>query len=442
MTALSGSVTNMISGGIKTLFCRFLVLVLLSGTGLVPATETQTAELESFRYTRLAIPEKAAEKNGFYSIRLDADFFRSIGNLAGDLRIISRNTGEAIPWQLQKLTAPGESYSEEQLSGKIVREQILPDGRRNVIFELDRASDAVTAIELVGGKIEPGTVLSIFVGDGLNSWQTAVDKLELSPADNLPDSSHRRFPFRKTLSGKALRLTWEKGKINNLEAVRVFTHKKHNRPDVPVITTYDSAVLSCKQSGRNTVIICRTDNLPLTQLKINSPVPLYQHRVSISGSEDRRNWQQITTGTIRKIDLDRAEVIDFPENRSRFMQIVIENTIPEQLAGWQIEFAGNSYNWLLPAKAVSGGEKAVFTVFYGASSPVSAAATISEPYSNQPLTACRTAEQTANPLRKASMIDRKSWHHLAGALIVIFAGIAIISAAVAAKRSGNILPAD
>ena len=409
--------------------------------GLLPGAKSALVELESFRFMRSAVPQQQTAGDGFYAITLDADCFEHIQNLNSDLRIIDQD-GNLVSWILHKVTAEKKWESEKLLSGKIVREQTLPDGKRNVIFELDGTASLISAIELVGGKIDPGTVLTVAVGDGQNNWQTAVNQLQLSNTANLPETINRRFPLSKPLNGKAIRLTWEKGKINALEAVRVFTVEKHQRPDSPVSAAYPVSVLSRKQEKSTAVIVCKSAALPLTQLKMTSTAPIYLHRVTVYGSNDRRNWQPVTTGSIRKIDLDRSDTVDFPENRWQFLQIQIENSPANQLNNWHISVVGNCYNWLLPGKMVKRNEKPVFTVFYGATTALSPMDISQANYNNQDLTECRLAVPQPNALRRTGVNDRSSWHHLVGASIVALAGVAIIAVFIATLRSKDILPAD
>ena len=163
--------------------CMFLTLPLHAGD--------QSKLLSRFRYTRKAsLPEtNEGIVSSTFSINIDNKFYEHINNLSSDLRIINSQK-QQIAFVLSKTTSTITVSREEQLSGKIIRNQPLPDGRTIIDFELDSAHDSINMLELAGGEISKDTVLTIAAGDG-RSWKIAVDHLALSDTSILI-SSYRR----------------------------------------------------------------------------------------------------------------------------------------------------------------------------------------------------------------------------------------------------------
>lgn len=417
---------------------RWAAYSLLLGAMSLSAAEPFTAPLSIFRFTRQAVlpPEAVSQaaKTGC-AIELDELFFGNIGDPANDLRIVS-DQGEEIPFVLKKVLRPAVALRDVQLSGKIIRNQQLPDQRNVVDFELEAAPATVSAVELVGKGLPPGALLTIAVGSGSN-FVTAVDKFVLSDTTLLPEVVNRRFPLPRKLTGKLVRLTLEKGLFTNLEAVRVYTQTGELQPNAVASKKFDIQEIDRKQSVEAVKIVYNANFMPLTQLVINSSNRRYLRKVTLYSSSDRRKWEPVTSGTIRKFDLDTADTLDFPENKSKYLLLQIENVNGVELKDLQVNAAGTVYQWWLPAGKLT--ERV--TVYYGTETAVPASNYHPEEVPPPEVTLHLAAPQP-NKLHKTGVRDRGSWQHLAGAVIVILTFFAVVGALINNKRSNDLLPAD
>ncbi|MBR2356635.1 MAG: hypothetical protein IKA65_01235 [Lentisphaeria bacterium] len=433
---MTNALKIMLANGAK-LF-RWAVYPLLLGAMSLTAAEAFTAPLSIFHFTRQAFlpPEAVAQAaSSGCAIELDELFFGNISDPANDLRIVS-DRGKEIPFVLKKVLRPALVLRDVQLNGKIIRNQQLPDQRNVVDFELEADSAAVSAVELVGKGLPAGSLLTIAVGSGSN-FVTAVDKFVLSDTTLLPEVVNRRFPLPRKLTGKIVRLTLEKGQFTNLEAVRVYTQTGELHPNTAASKKFNIQEIDRKVSAEAVKIVYNVKFMPLTQLVINSSNQRYLRKVTLYSSSDRRKWEPVTSGTIRKFDLDTANTLDFPENKSKYLLLQIENVNGAELKDLQISAVGTVYQWWLPAGKISDS----LTIYYGAESAVPAN-TYQPEELPQPEITLHLAAPRPNKLHKTGVRDRGSWQHLAGAVIVILAFFAVVGALINNKRSNKILPAD
>ncbi len=369
------------------------------------------------------------------AVEVDEIFFKNINDLSKDLRIVSGG-GKELPFVLKKLTQSATMRREVQLSGKLIRNQQLPDKRNVVDFELAADSAMVSAVELIGKELPAGALLTISVGSGSN-FTVAVDKFELSDNTLLPEVVNRRFPLPRMLHGKIVRLTLEKGEFTNLEAVRVYTQTEDLQVNSAASRSFDLHEIERKVSDRDIRILFSAGNLPLTQLKINSSNARYLRKVNLLSSNDRRKWEPVTSGTIRKFDLDVVNTLDFPEIRCKYLLLQIENANGKMLENLQISAAGSIYQWWVNADE----ELRKITIYYGAESAVAPVNYQLEEHP-QPTTVFVLQPSQPNPVRKTGVRDRGSWQHLAGALIVAMAFLAVAAALINTEKSTGILPED
>jgi len=270
-------------------FSKKICLVLLTvfgitgGTGLASGADNTAPELLStFRFMRSIIPPPEngriiPDKSGCLAIRLDEEFYSQINDLSSDLRIVNAQSRH-LPFALRQLTQEGNISREEQLPGRIVREQQLPDGRSAVDFELENPALPVSAIEISGRQLTGGMTLSIAVGDG-SSWQTAVDQLKLTDLTSYPEITVRRFALPRKFFGKTIRLILNNSStFPKLEAVRIYTCSEINQPNSAVTTQYPLLPPTAKQTPEMLLVTLNSNNLTLTQLKLRSNQPHYYHR--------------------------------------------------------------------------------------------------------------------------------------------------------------------
>ena len=425
----------------KTISQRLLTLCrifLISGSlSVLAAADSQ--QLSVFPFMRSAIPpasgSAAAPVKGELAIVLDQEFYSHIQDLNSDLQIVNQQDVK-IPFALHQRTAAGEIFREEQLSGRIVREQQLPDGRSAVDFELSDGNAPVAAVEISGSGLASGMVLSIAVGDG-NTWQNAVNQLKLSDISMLPEITTRRFPLARPLAGKTVRLILSCPAFPKLEAVRVYTLKSQQQPNAPVTQKHQLTRHGERQTPEALTVVLNANNLPLIQLRITSGLPHYYHRLTVSGSNDNRNWQLITSAAIRKIDMDKVETVDFPESRYKYLQLQIADPGKTTAGDLHIEAVANSYQWLIPDEPAT---RQPLTIYFGAAnSEVIRRENASDPAVNGTF---RLTAPAANSLRKTGVEDRSSWPYLLGAVLVFLTGIVTIWALLELKRSSAELPAD
>ena len=426
-------VKSILKGGAEQL--RLWVLLFFSAIAFTAAAGNNAVDLSNFRLVRNAVlPENAYNlPNKTYAIGLDESFFQITDNPANDLCILD-SAGDIVPFVLKKIPAVIETPRENQLAGKIVSSQQLPDGRNALDVELAENGKFISQVELVGGKFAPGTLLTIAVGDG-RSWQIAIDKLKLSDISKLGELN-RRFSLPVKLTGKIVRLIVEKGKFPPLEAVRLFEQQLE-----PVQGTqyrdYAVTVIGSKSDDNMLKIVCNTHNAPLTRIKLKLADQLYLNKVTILGSSDRRKWQPIGSGSIRKIDLDCIDTLDFPESRYRFIMLNIEQQPEKPVKVQEIQAGGPAYNWL-----VNGGKNREKLTLYCQPATVQANANHQLIADSKPHASYILSAPQANKLHKTGVHDRSSWTHLAGALIVIITFIATAVLTAQVKRSNKILPED
>ena len=394
-------------------------------------------ELSKFRTIRHAeLPRATAPlPEQTYAVNLDEFFFQTTENPVNDI-CITDSSGKRVPFVLKKVSVLQKTTRENQLTGKIVRNQQLPDGRNAVDFELNESSKSISSVELVGDRLPAGAVLSLAIGDGKN-WQFAVNKLVLSDINKLAERVNRRFPLPKPFSGKIVRVILEKGSFPALEAVRVFEQQILEPAPGNKISQYNLAAIGSKSEKERSTIVYSTNYTPLTSLKLEVENKLYLNKVTILGSNDRRKWNEISSSSIRCIDLDKSNVLNFPESRYRFIMLRIEHVAAAPVIIRDIKAYGPAYHWL-----INGGKECkVLTIYCNPSEPIPPGnhqtASETEPEATYILSAPQS-----NKLHKTGVHDRSSWNHLAGALLVIFAFAAVIAITGAVKRSEKLLPED
>lgn len=413
-----------------------MFLLFIAGSNLIAGSKP-LAELSAFRFVRSAVlPEntECSEEN-LYAINLDESFFQSTENPANDLRILN-SAGNTVPFVLKRVSTETVPVRDNQLSGKIVRNQQLPDGRNAVDFELDENNKSISLVELVGDKIPAGIQLTIAVGDG-RSWQIAVDKLQLTNISKLPEPVNRRFPLPRKFGGKIIRLIVEKGSFPALEAVRVYEQQQLEPVQGALVRQYAISAIGSKSEKNSLKISYNTNYVPLTRIKLQLKNPLYLNKVTLSGSNDRRKWQQITSGSIRRIDLDKMDYLDFPESRYKFIMLNIEYPQENPVQSVNIQAYGPAYHWLINGSS----DSRKLSVYYNPSAPLPALST-HPAINSEPASTYTLSPQQPNKLRKTGVRDRNSWIHLAGALIVMLAMVATLVITSSVKHSGKLLPED
>ena len=233
------------------------------------------------------------------------------------------------------------------------------------------------------------------------------------------------------------RVILEKGSFPALEAVRVFELQRLEQVAGDKVCQYNiSAMGSRSEKGRFTIVY-NTNYTPLTSLKIELSNSLYFNKVTLSGSNDRRKWNEISSGSIRRIDLDKSDTLNFPESRYRFIMLQIEHNVDTSLEIRNITAYGPAYCWLL-----NGGAGREHLTIY--CNPLEGQPSANHQLVNETAAAdfYITAPPQPNKLHKTGVHDRSSWNHLAGALIVILAMAAVFAVTSAVKRSEKLLPED
>ena len=401
--------------------------------------DDQSKLLSRFRYIRKAsLPEANEESvSSTFSINIDNKFYEHINNLSNDLRIINSQK-QQIAFVLSKVTSTATVTREEQLIGKIIRNQPLPDGRTIIDFELESAHDSINMLEIAGGEISKDAVLSISAGDGRN-WKVAVDHLALSDTSAVPEITSRKYPFPQPVPGKMVRITLEKGSIKNLEAIRLYTFTASSQPETAVSKSYEITTVRQTADNQSTILTCRTYNLPLTQLRFASSQPFYFCRVTVQGSNDRKKWSNIVSTTIRQVDLESYNTVDFPEKRFQYMKIILEHPQTGQMKDLQLQAWGNSYEWLMP---VNYDTRQELTIYYGASGTIPRQLENANIISGQTPTAFNVSPQAANPLYMSGVRGERTKRSLTGALIIAAAGIVFTAVITGLSKLTKVLPED
>lgn len=418
-----------------------LGMFLLFTTGATLFADSDKAyDLSQYGYVRKTfLPDmvKCLPQETF-SIVLDESFFTAPESSGSDICIIDE-AGKVVPFELKKVPSTIENFRENQLVGKIVRNQQLPDGRNAIDFELDENNKAISLVELVGDKLPAGSQLSIAIGDGKN-WQTAVDKLTLSDITQLTEPVNRRFPLLEQLKGKIVRLILEKGKFPALEAVRVFEQQRLESVQGTFNRMYMISHLGSKSEKTVLKTVYLANYTPLTRLEIVLDKELYLNKVTVLGSNDRRKWQEISSGTLRKVDMDSVNTLDFPECRYKYIMLNIEHAADAPVKVRDIQAYGPAYHYLL-----NGGEgRRALKIYYNPSTlEYSRAIMVNRgTFGSTGFSEYGINAPEKNKLHKTGVRDRNSWSYLAGAFIVICTFIAAIVLTSTVKRSNQLLPED
>ena len=395
-----------------------------------------SGQLSLYRFTRNVKVEKISA-DGIYALAVDKPFYSTVNDLSRDICLVDENN-QPLPFALRKLTVPAKNFPEQQIPSRILREQQLPDGRNALDIELANENSQLSSLEMEGGYFPDGARLTIAVGDGRN-WQTALEKYPLTGTSRLPESLKRRFPLTRPLKGKFIRLILEKERFTALEAVRVYIRNPQTLPDVPLSRAGEFTEFERRQDKDGVTIIAAGGNLPLIRLKITAPQPFYFCQVNISGSNDRRHWQQIAAGNVRKVDLDLNDTIDFPESRFRFIRIRISSVRGDNTDNWQITPFISCAQWVFYAP----GQNGKFTVYYAPVVPTAVnAAQLPAGFDLKSAVLCTASQPTPNQLRGISVRNRDSLNSLIGAVLTALAGLTILLTFARLKRAQNILPAD
>ena len=395
-----------------------------------------SGQLSLYRFTRNIKAEKVST-DGVYALAVDQPFYGTVNDLSRDICLVDEDN-QVLPFALQKLTVPAQNFPEQQIPSRILREQQLPDGRNALDIELANENSQPSMLEMEGGYFPDGARLTIAVGDGRN-WQTALEKYPLTGTARLPESLKRRFPLTRPLKSKFIRLILEKERFNALEAVRVYARNPQSLPDVPLSRAGNLTELERRQDKDGVTVIAAGGHLPLIRLQITAPQPFYFCQVNIYGSNDRRYWQQIAAGNVRKVDLDLNDTIDFPESRFRFIRIRIIPLRGNKNINWQITPFVSCDQWVFYAPGKSG----KFTVYYSPVVPTAVnTALLPVGIDLKSAVLCTASQPTPNQLRGISVRNWDSLNALIGANLTALAGVVILLIFARLKRSQNILPAD
>jgi hypothetical protein len=415
------------------------LLLSFIGCTALHASDEQTRLLRKFRNTRPASPPLLEHQTDLpnLSIRIDEVFYPLIKDLANDLRIIN-TARKNIPFVLNRVTGTTTVVHAQQLSGKIIRRQPLPDGRTVIDFELDSPHRSITALELVGSKFSPGAQLTIAIGEG-TKLQTAVDKLPISDTSHLPMITNRRYQLPQAFAGKLIRLTVSNGKINEFDAVRVYTSIARRQPETALTSEYRVMELERKSSDSVTEILLQSNYLPLTQLKLNTTSNFYFCKITVAASDDRQNWSTNASGTVHRVDLDTQQTVDFQEIRSKYMLIKIEHTHGKALENLHLQVYGNTYEWLLQATAET---LQNLTIYYNAAERIPRQQQNPDITSRQAVKFYQLGTPSNNPLYQAGVNDSRSWRYLVGSLVITFCGISAAVLLIRLPKQKKVLPED
>lgn len=427
-------------------FLRFLPLAAIFWS-VSPASgsDNQTAVLSKFRLMRHAeFPSSTGEDKSVKvtpAIRLDEAFFADLADPATDLRIVDA-AGNHLPFRLNRISSGGTFRQESIVPGKIVRNQQLPDGRNVVDFELERAADNISAVELSGLDLGAAPTISI-AAESEEKFQTLIDKQPLSDISVIQDMPLRRFPLPGCGAVKILRLTLVNGKFSQLETLRVYASEKREHPDVPLQIPYKITPIASNSTVDGNNFIYAIGNLPLTQLKITADLPLYQRKAEVFSSNDRRQWQLIGSAEIRQVDLDKADTVDFPETRAQYILIKIDRPQGRgPVKKISVQANGPAYEWLLPE---SNDPVHAVTVYYSANLQMrfpDPADTLTAPAASVEKKFLQLSTPTDNILHPRGVRDRSAQRHLSGALLTVLAAVTAIYTLLAGKRSKKLLPED
>ena len=421
------------------MFCRMILLSGLFCCSILQASDEQTRLLRKFHNIRLATAPQldCPPESCNLAIRLDETFFMAIDDLANDLRIVNGQQ-QNIPFVLNRLTGNAVVHLAQQLPGKIVRKQPLPDGRTVIDFELDSPQKAITAVELADVDFQPGAILSIAIGDS-GKLQTAIDQLPTADTSDWQEINRRRYPLPQPFAGKLIRLTVANGKINKLDTIRVYSSVVQQQPETAQTSEYNALELERSGNASSSAILLQTNKLPLTQLKINTSSPFYYCKITVHTSDDRQNWTAIASGSIRKVDLDIQQIIDFPEIRSKYMLIKIENLHGAALENLKCQLFGNTYEWLIPANPDT---LQTLKIYYNTNEKIPRQQHDTDISPRRPSKFYQLSPPQRNPLYQAGVTDRRTMRHLIGAIMIIACGISGAVLLIRLPGQKKVLPED
>ena len=303
---------------------RHVPVLLALAAGLSLAAAEQDV-LHHFRYVRPAVRQGSAGDAAWYVIPFDSVLYEAVDDLSADLRL-AREDRRLIPFQVEAHTERATGYREDVLPGRFTATQTLPDGRKALEFELEDQA-LVSALEITPPEGEFQTVLSAAVGDG-TTWETALPEMLFRSA---PDRNQRvrRFQFPTPVTGRLVRLIFGTAQAERpappllIEGLKVIRKTPYEIPDSPVLKPANLTEISRTETPDHTMLILRSDRAPLRRFSFLADSDFFQRRVTVAGSDNRKTWQPITGGTIRKLDSDAGLTLDIPESRFSYYRLVI-----------------------------------------------------------------------------------------------------------------------
>ena len=401
-----------------------------------------TESLPNFRYVRPAERIAAEGVPSWYEIRLDPLLYAVIDNLNSDLRLTGAEQRE-VPFLVERITGSVEGEKEEQLPGRFTGVQTLPDGRSAVEFELDNASSAVSSLELVTPEKDFRRILSVAAGDGGN-WETVLPEYEFRdyPALNL---TGRRLVFPRAVGARRVRLIFgaaagKPEKPLQIDSIRVFQKTTYPMADTPELFPAELIEISRDKEPEHTILIFRADRMPLLRFQLATETEIFQRRVTLSGSDNRRTWTPISGTVLKKIDSDVALTLDIPESRYVFYRLTSRDGAEPPLRGIAVKAFRAGYRVVIPEEYAT----ETLQLYYGGKAPLpepgwGAAA---EPLRKSPPGRYVLQSPRNNPLRPGRNFTAGSWHWIPSLVLLIGTGVLLLLITRHLRRIRETLPSD
>ena len=423
------------------------------------------------RYTRQIKIPADSPKPELIQFPLDAPVYEHSEGISGqfrDLRVIS-SSGEEVPFRITK------EFTRSTRSEKILCNSVLTSIKTNpdnsivisitrnktthpypeyIVFDagikgkdsknfdkkitLERSTDGEKWIPVPGEY-------SIFDYSEIIPLSNRTIRIPKAPARffrvTIQNFSETKFSrrtevireFRSSKEFSEIRKNIRTNPLFHISDIKLYALQKKNVIEAPRIKDASAEILSRKDTGKYTDIILNLHKQPLCELRIKTDSANFARNITVSKSNDKATWNQISSGAISKISIggiNRNKMrLTIPETAAWFLRLRIHNGNSPPLENISVQCRAAVYNVQFILKAPAANLK----LYYGGDIPKpkydtdTVLAKLAEP---EFLTAVPDREilnPTYSPKeKKTSIINSRYLLYLGIALMLIVLGAALM----------------
>ncbi|MDD2422420.1 MAG: DUF3999 family protein, partial [Heliobacteriaceae bacterium] len=325
--------------------CRLLLagVVTLAAGGMAWAEETGKW---NFR-REVALPPQAA--GGEYGkIVLPAEVLGQSGPEQADLRLVD-HAGREVPYAREEaVEATARSWP-----GGLLNQGLLADGRRTVVIDTGPAGERHRRVALELSGIDYLVVVTVEGADQLDGWVELTGGVLLDRPQRLDYLEYGPAAYRY------LRLTLapKRGNPGTVQAVRVFAEGAipAERPlGEPWVLTGAGQV-----SADGRAQVWQGDlpwKMPLAAVSFNSEAQLFERRVTVSVSDDGKQWREAGQGLVYRYAGGReALTVRVPPVQGRYWQVKLFNEQDQPLLVTAVNLHPPAAGLIFPLPVREGG---------------------------------------------------------------------------------------